>query len=486
MKRAARLGVMVVLFLGSAARADLQGDIDAILKDKLLAKAGVGIEIVRLGGAGGQTPELYQHAGRTPLTPASNLKLATTSAALDRFGPDFKFRTTLLLHDGDLVLIGDGDPSFGDSEYLRRVGWKTTTVFENWAERLKKLNVGSIRDVIVDDSIFDEQFLHPHWPLNQIDHWYVAEVGGVNLNANCITFVIAPTTPRARVEYGLAPNTTYVQVENGCVTGPREPQLGRKPGTNYFVLKGEMPPGAPRSFEQTIHDPPMYAATVLADTIAAAGAQVTGNVRRDRSMRAQWSKGPASAWTIVGVHQTPLAVALARANKDSVNLYAESLCKRLGHEASQEAGSWENGAAAVGAFLKKTGVAETEFKLDDGSGLSKHNAISPHALVRVLTYDYFSKNREAYQSSLSAAGEDGTLSDRFRGTDLKGRVIGKSGFVEGVSCLSGYLKSRDGQWYAFSIMMNGIPYKSNSAAKTLQEKIVRALDAHTNTASAQR
>lgn len=486
MKRSAGLGVVVVLFLGVAAGADLPGDVELVLKDKLLAKAAVGIEIVRLGSAENQVQELYQRAGHTPLTPASNLKLATTSAALDRFGPDFKFKTTLLLHDGDLILFGDGDPSFGDSEYLRRVGWKITTVFENWAERLKKLNVSSIRDVIVDDSIFDEQFLHPHWPLNQIDHWYVAEVGGVNFNANCITFVIAPTSPRARVEYSLVPSTTYVQVENDCVTGPREPQLGRKPGTNFFVLKGETPAGTPRSFEQTIHDPPLYAATVLADTLAANGLRLTGSVRRDRSMHDQWAKGPGGAWTLVGVHQTPLAVALARANKDSVNLYAESLCKLLGHETSRAPGSWENGTAAVGAFLKKAGADETEFRLDDGSGLSKHNAITPHALVRVLAYDYFSRNRDVYQSSLSVSGEDGTLSDRFRGTDLKGRVIGKSGFVEGVSCLSGYLKGHDGQWYAFSIMMNGIPYKSNSGAKALQEKIIRALDAQTNPASARR
>jgi len=81
---------------------------------------------------------------------------------------------------------------------------------------------------------------------------------------------------------------------------------------------------------------------------------------------------------------------------------------------------------------------------------------------------------------------DGTLDDRFRGTDLRRRVFGKSGFVEGVSCLSGYLKARDGQWYAFSIMMNGIPRLSNTGIKTLQERIVKALDAHTLEASARR
>jgi len=111
--------------------------------------------------------------------------------------------------------------------------------------------------------------------------------------------------------------------------------------------------------------------------------------------------------------------------------------------------------------------------------------ISPHALVRVLQFNYGSPNRDAFLSSLSVVGVDGTLEDRFRQTpDLKRRVMGKSGFVEGVSCLTGYLKTRDNQLYAFSIMMNGIPYKSNTLAKSLQEKIVRALDTHTSSIAA--
>jgi D-alanyl-D-alanine carboxypeptidase/D-alanyl-D-alanine-endopeptidase (penicillin-binding protein 4) len=179
-------------------------------------------------------------------------------------------------------------------------------------------------------------------------------------------------------------------------------------------------------------------------------------------------------------------LSLARANKDSVNLYAESLCKRLGHEASGQSGSWENGTAAVGAFLRKAGVADAEFKLDDGSGLSKQNAVSPHALVRVLAHDFCGKNRDTFVNSLSIAGVDGTLDDRFRGSDLRRRVIGKSGFVEGVSCLTGLLKAKDGEWYAFSIMMNGVPHGGTSVAKALQEKIVKAIDTHSLAAAAQR
>lgn len=478
MKQAVRLGCVLVALFSATSRADLPGDIETILKDKLLEKAAVGIEIVRMGKSDADSKVIYSRDSHSPLMPASNLKLTTTSAALDKFGADFKFHTTLLLHDSDLVLVGDGDPSFGDAEYLKRVGWKPTTVYENWAAQLKKLGVKSVRDVIVDDSVFDDVYLQPHWPVGQIDHSYVAEVGGLNFDANCVTFMIQPTSPGKRVDYTLIPNTNYLTVDNTCITGQNEVQLGRKPGTNEVVLRGEAPASGPSSLLETIHDPSMYGVKVLAETIGASGIIMSGQVKRDRNASAAREKAPSGEWKVIGIHETPLAVALARANKDSINLYAESLCKRLGHEISHASGSWENGTAAVGAFLKKAGIPEAEFHLDDGSGLSRQDHVTPHALIRVLTYDFFSANHDAFLNSLSISGSDGTLEDRFRGSDLRHRVIGKSGFIEGVSCLSGFVKAKDNQWYAFSIMMNGVPYKSNSLAKYLQEKIIHALDVH--------
>ena len=482
MRLSVKLGCLLVGAIAGIAKADLPGDIDSILHDKLLQRASVGIEMIQLNSSDGQSREIYGHNAPTALTPASNLKLATTSAALDRLGGDFKFRTVLYLHNGNLVLIGDGDPSFGDAEYLKRVGWKTTAVYENWAAQLKKLNITSVGDVIVDDSVFEENTLHSHWPLNQIDHWYEAEIGGMNFNINCVDFYVDASAP-GRVQYSTRPATHYVTVENACVAGENSVAIDRKPGTNEFVLHGTASHNVPGPFSKSVHDPALYSGTVLAETLESAGVHISGSVQHNRSMQSERAKSP-SDWKVIGVHESPLSIALARANKDSVNLYAECLCKRLGHDVSHQPGSWENGTAAVGAFLSHIGVPDNEFKLDDGSGLSKHNVISPRALSRVLDYDFHCKNRDAFLASLSIAGVDGTLEDRFRGTDLRRRVIGKSGFVEGVSCLSGLLKARDGNWYCFSIMMNGLPRLSNTLAKALQEKIVRSLDNHAGTIAA--
>lgn len=479
------LSVICLLFSCAVlpARADLHDDVETILQDKLLRRATVGVEVIRLGPSITASAELLNLKSHNPLIPASNLKVITTSAALDHFGPNFRFHTELLFHAGDLVVVGDGDPTLGDAEFLKKAGWDVTTLFENWAGQLKKLNLASVKDVVVDDSVFEDNFLHPHWPVNQVHKRYVAEVGGLNLNANCVDFLLSATAPGHLVDYVLDPPTHYVTVVNACRSGGENAVwLSREAGKNEIILRGEARGTYSVPVSVTIHDPPLFAATVLADTLATAGIKVTGSVRRDRTIRQQRQSeadARASKWVLLGIHETPITTVLARANKDSMNLYAECLCKRLGFETAHASGSWENGTAAVGGFLKHAGIAENEFTLDDGCGLSKQNTISPNAIATVLAYDFFSPNRDTFVGSLSVAGVDGTLDDRFAGTDLRRRVFGKSGFVEGVSTLSGYLKAKDEQWYAFSIMMNNVPPGGTAVAKSLQEKIVKSLDAST-------
>jgi D-alanyl-D-alanine carboxypeptidase/D-alanyl-D-alanine-endopeptidase (penicillin-binding protein 4) len=230
----------------------------------------------------------------------------------------------------------------------------------------------------------------------------------------------------------------------------------------------------------TVHDPSLFTATVLQETMNAQGVAVGGAAPvRDRTLRAALLKNGLDqdpSWQVLAIHETPLSAVLARANKDSVNLYAESLCKRLGAAVASDSGSWKNGTAALGAYLEKIGVPSTEFKFDDGCGLSKENHISANALCHVLSANWFAKTKAEYFDSLSVAGKDGTLETRFHGTDLRGRVFGKSGFVNNVRTLSGYLKAKDDQWYAFSILMNQMP--DTATGKTLQELIVKAVDTH--------
>jgi D-alanyl-D-alanine carboxypeptidase/D-alanyl-D-alanine-endopeptidase (penicillin-binding protein 4) len=474
----ARLLALIALIASAHARADLTSSVNVILSDPRLDHAEAGVQLLRLGDRPEASRVLYGRNDQVPLTPASNLKVVTSSAALERLGPDFKFRTRLVLHDHDLILVGDGDPSFGDAELLTRVGWDVDTVFTHWAERLGKLNVGPIRNVSVDDSIFDTQLFHPRWPANQWQNQYEAEVAGMNLNANCVDVFVRPTRRGAVVAWVCNPKTRYVQLDDQCVTGAGHPLLNRTlESGNQLTLRGAASAASTAPISITIHDPALYAASTLADVLTAHDLKPTGEIARDRTVRARLDKGPDNVqdpdWQLVAVHETPLTQVMARANKDSKNLYGECLCKRLGAEATGGPGSWENGTAAVGAFLKKIGVPENQFTLDDGCGLSKTNRITAAAMTQVLRYDYFSPNGKTFRDTLAVAGVDGTLQERFPNSPLRGRVMAKTGTVDGVSCLSGYLHGRDDQWYAFSIMLNNVP---GGVGKGIQERIVTALD----------
>jgi D-alanyl-D-alanine carboxypeptidase/D-alanyl-D-alanine-endopeptidase (penicillin-binding protein 4) len=478
MKNAWRLLLVVagiICLLSRPSRADLESDIQAVLRDKLLEKGSVGVVVVELGAEAGGDRILYTHNASRPFMPASNMKVVTTSTALDLLGADFRFRTLLVRHDQDLILVGDGDPTFGDVEMLKKAGWGTTTVFQNWAEQLKKAGVSSIGNVKVDDSVFDLMFVHPHWPTDQEQARYVAQVAGVALNANCVDFYIHPTAAGRAVGYRLDPPTQYIKVQNTCLSGGENAVwLTRQLGTNDIVLRGTCPAASQAPVSITVHDPALFAATVLSETLGAVGIKAGGAVLRDRSVRMKLAKKEAG-YTVLAVHETPLVQVLARANKDSMNLYAESLCKRSGFAASGQSGSWADGTAAAAAFLKKTGVGAAEFQLDDGCGLSRENRVSVNTLMHVLQHNFHGRNREVFLNSLAVGGVDGTLDGRFHEPQFRGRVMAKTGYIATVSALSGYLKVGEDRWYAFSILMNDLSRGSNSKAKALQEAIVKAV-----------
>jgi D-alanyl-D-alanine carboxypeptidase/D-alanyl-D-alanine-endopeptidase (penicillin-binding protein 4) len=313
---------------------------------------------------------------------------------------------------------------------------------------------------------------------------YVAGVGGVNFNANALDFYLRLGAGGSVVSYSTDPPTQYATIRNDCLSSNENAVwLSRTPNTNMIDLRGTASQSNTVPISVTIHDPAMYAATVFSETLQNGGIKVIGEAARERGLRAMLSEDkspttqPTNRATVLAIHETPIATVLARANKDSMNLYAEAMCKRLGADTSKSPGSWENGTAAVASFLKSCGVDSNEFNLDDGCGLSRKNGVSANAMAHVLARTFASKNRDLYIASLSVAGIDGTLDKRFENSDLRGRVHAKSGYISGVSALSGYLKAKDGQWYAFSILMNGVG--DVATCKQLQEKIVKALDAST-------
>lgn len=454
----------------TVSRADVAGGIEAVLRDPYLKKVQIGIKIAKLGPTG-PAATIYEKEPTHPLTPASNLKLITTAAALDKLGADFVFRTKLLQKGDTLALVGDGDPSLGDAEALEGTGWHSTTLFEKWAEVLAGRGVKSAGKLVYDDSIFDEHYVHPDWPPDQLHKRYVAGVAGLNFNANCLDFYLKPKGIGAVVDYTVDPSTSYAPIKNSCVGGKANAVwLSRLPNSNTIELRGQIDMANQKPVSVTVENPPLYTATVLRDVLNKCGVTVAGDVKRDPTVHTQ------TDWQTLVTYETPIASVIARANKDSMNLYAEALGKRIGAQTDKAGGSWKSGTAGVGDFLKSLDIDAGQFNLDDGCGLSRKNVISPAAIVAVLQHEFYAKHKDVYLASLSVAGVDGTLKDRFNGSPLRERVIGKSGFIDGVSALAGFVKAKDGSTYVFSILFNGIAAGTNSRAKVLQEKIVQTLD----------
>jgi len=396
---------------------------------------------------------LYEQGADRPLIPASNMKLVIMAAAIDQFGEDYQF-TTILGHLGsDLVVIGGGDPTIGDEKLAQRRGESITALFHRWAAKLKAEGLTEIPgDLVIDDYLFDRRFVHGNWPPGQYEAWYEAPVGALNFNANCVDVLVAPAGPAASVR--LIPGNTYLDILNQASSGRKHaPSVIRKKDADLLLVRGSVARPA-RLGPISIRDPGMYFGHVLKTVLASEGIRLRGAVVR-RRVRDHHNGAPIDC-RILDVHTAPLADALDRCGKDSLGMMAESLLKLLGAH-GESTGSWESGRAAVAAYLKKAGADPAQFHVDDGSGLSRQNRLSAAAATDVLRHMFRAgtSSFDRLRKSLACAGVDGTLRKRMRSPDVRGRVFAKTGYINNVRTLAGYVRTPSGRWLAFAFFYNG-------------------------------
>jgi D-alanyl-D-alanine carboxypeptidase/D-alanyl-D-alanine-endopeptidase (penicillin-binding protein 4) len=434
----------------------LDSKINALLASDLVKGASISLNVVEVGANGARSTELYAHNATLPLGPASNCKLLTTAAAFETYGPKAAFKTYLYQVGEDLVIVGGGDPALGDAKLAQESNTSITAPFERWAASLQHANITHYRNLIVDDRVFDNDWIHPNWPAKDAMDWYSAPIGGLSFNCNCLDWL--PTVSGKSVGIQLFPNTSYVDISIKATRGAEtRVSLIRPAASNHFELRGTVAPnagsGAPgEPFSVPIYDPGLWTGTILKDVLASKGIAATGDVRRvapDEHL---------GNGTLVASNETPLLSVIGRANKNSINMMAESLCKRLGHDATGKPGSWASGTAAVTAYATHLGVDPSWLSLDDGSGLSSKNRVAAKAFTTVLAHVAQIPDGHFFVESLAIPGEDGTLKKRFKGMGVSAAVHAKTGHITGVSTLSGYIqvsgKSGNDRLFAFSILCN--------------------------------
>ena len=408
--------------------------------------------------------EIYARRIDKPCTPASNFKLLTSAAGLDMFGADYKVKTYLAMDGDDLWLIGTGDPACGDPRLAKAAGRTPVSMLQDWVTVLEQRGIRRIKgDIVYDDTALEESpKVHPTWPKHWLLHWYAAPTAGLNFNDNSVDITVYPTESGQAARYEVMPPAGSVQVINECVTAETNaPTIVKLKEGNIYQIGGTCSEKTELK-SKPVDDPGAFFADALRTQLAAKGITVDGRIRKaDKPLGGVM---PPPCDKIIAVHETKMSDILSRINKNSQNLFAECLCKMTGqaYEAKHGQhvpGSWENGGRALRAFLRKNGIDDRALAPMDGSGLSPQNRVSTRMLADLLAVMYARPDRQDYMASLTVCGVDGSLKDRM--PDLKGRVLGKTGYIGGVSSTSGYIETNAGKWLAFSFIYNEIPDRSD-------------------------
>jgi D-alanyl-D-alanine carboxypeptidase/D-alanyl-D-alanine-endopeptidase (penicillin-binding protein 4) len=453
--------IVFSICLVSFARADLTRRINGIISHSLQQKVRFSIHIIKADF--GNT--VYEHDARELLIPASNMKIITSAAALKYLGPDYKYTTKVGLSGDTLVVIGSGDPLLGDektdAKYGREKGW----LFKDITLLLKRNNINSIEDIIVDSSVFDDQRVHPSWSKNDLNKWYACEVSGLNFNGNCIA--ISTKRVGGRVKVILDPQTSFLKYENKVrliSRGASAVGTYRNKEPNKIVVFGKCR-NSVGPFDVAIERPAVFLGYLLYENLAKSGIKTKGHLI-EKSIDHSNIK-------ILRQYTTSLSDCLARCNKNSLGLAAEAMFKTIAahNNPGQMYGSWDKGRELVSQFLLELGIDESQFYIDDASGLSRKNELTAYAITKVLLHVYHSDNWSMYKDTLAVGGIDGTIARYFKDAKYKGNIIGKTGYINSVKSFSGICSTDDGD-YIFSILTNNTNGKTRGVINKIAEAII--------------
>ncbi|HZZ42596.1 MAG TPA: D-alanyl-D-alanine carboxypeptidase/D-alanyl-D-alanine-endopeptidase [Tepidisphaeraceae bacterium] len=424
--------------------------------------------------------ELFAENLDRPMKPASNLKLFTTSATLDRFGPKHTFDTYLAMDGDDLWIIGTGDPSLGDPKIAKKKHESQLAAFDRWAATLKSKGITEIKGKLYYyDGAFDAETVHPSWSRGDLTDWYAAPVTGLNFNDNCIDVSVTPTEPGKPVTYEVMPPLADLHITNEMTTGGKfveEPIDRKDKSMNWYLTGGD--PEKKTLGSKCVPYPGAFFADAMRTHFEKLGIHIDGVTERAEKPLDGKLIPPANKTLLV--ERSPLPQVLNRLTKDSQNLFAEAFNKSLGRQWDLDhgrdvPGSWKSGSEAVHAFLQKNHIDDSGVKLVDGSGLSHEDRITARAMSEMLATMHTHPYSKTFFEALPIGGVDGTIGKRMK--DIAGKIHAKTGYINGVRSLSGYAQAANGHMLVFTFVYNQIP-GSVAPFEELQDNACRLLVAY--------
>ena len=399
----------------------------------------------------GRNQLLYGHNWDKHFIPASNTKLVVTTVAMGLLGPEWRYKTPIMVAGaagdtapGALIIKGTGDPTWS-----ARYFGNDLAVIDSIADSLAVAGIKRIAgDIIIDASAFTPYRIHPSWEIGDLPWYYAAPTAAVAVGEAAVRMVA--NAREVRFVDGYAPAPVVGRIITDTAGAPANINVEYQVWPDTVVVYGSISPTGADSSWIAQPDPERYAAQALIVALGRRQIEVTGTIRIIYSPAEAAALPPAR--TVMTWTSPPMKEIIAGILKPSQNWIAEQVLKTLGYMKGQ-GGTWRAGLDVERRYLiDVVKIDSTAFSLADASGLSAQNLLSPHAIVMLLEHARNSPWGADYKAALPVPGGSGTLSSRLSG--LETRVAAKTGTISNVNSLSGYLTVANGRTVTFSVMTN--------------------------------
>ena len=415
---------------------------------------------------------LGEYNSGTLLIPASTLKVLTTLAALDVLGKDFRFKTKLIhtgtfdaktgILNGDLIIVGSGDPSLESENYSN----EKAPVTDVWARALKDKGVKEIKGRIIGDASALERAVPEQWIWGDIANYFGAVPCGLTYKDNKFKLIFSTAESGSKAALtGTAPNYKQQPYNISCDVIAKgsedEAYVYGDPFGWTKTVKGTLPPNQSRyEVEAALPDPALLCAEDLYQSLLKAGIRCPLQVVQSNYKNNDSLKG-----NTLYTHVSPgLESLIYFTNLKSNNLYCESLLMAMGK------GSAKTGLAAVRKALTARGLSAEAYFMTDGSGLSRANTCTAAFQSELLCAA--AKDSLVYRilkHSFPVAGKSGSMSNVGKGSGIENNMSAKTGYINRARAYCGYVKSRSGKELAFSVMLNNYNCSAREAKQYLEK-----------------
>ena len=456
--------VFLLCSLAALAHADpLPAPVRAALKQAGIPEDSVGVYVQDVTA----DRPLLAHRADQPMSPASTMKLVTTYAALELLGPAHVWKTEAWSDGriegdtlkGDLILKGGGDPAL------------TLERFWSLLRQLRQLGIRDIRgNLVLDTGIYQPSKVDPGAFDGEPYKPYNAGPEALLLNFKATRFRLLPDAEKGKVRVIADPAPPQLKINNRLQLGEAacgdwseavQPTVQQSGGQTIVTLSGTFPAACgEKSLHLSLFDNDAYIQGTFRQLWEELGGSLRGGVREGET--------PLDARLLASIDSRPLAEAVYDINKHSNNVMARQLLLAVG-ALCERPSSPASGARVIDHWLKAKGLDFAELTIENGCGLSRIERISPEHLGLLLVDAFRSPVMPELLASLPIASVDGTMGKRLNGQEVAAQAHIKTGSLEGVKTIAGYVLDRRGRRLAVVCLIN---HPNASAGKAAQDALL--------------